>query len=502
VSDAGRWCLKTASARDDVRGSSVYAEPPPLLSRTLKLIQAVVVVVAVASVWSVVTEAPDLSRPPDEMGSAAPGGKPSGKRSALAVDRAGGQDDEEGSAEDEPEAEADEGEDDNAPPTAGELRVQRELETQQRGDSRSDRITTVQGRVLSGRILQESASSVQLLRSFGDSGDMEMTIDRGDIASIERGHRTIPPAITIRDVRFKMEFPDFNIYRRPPFTIVTDQSFFEVEDATRMLEKLHTDFVRMFQPLITRPERSDGIQLLFFSDEAKFAAYRDHYAPAIGYASGFYSPMKDRLVIFDQENSEMFNKIHREIDGEKKRHSRRHNQVAVHEWHNQVKRSLGSAADRLNKVVIRHEGAHQLFHQYGVHSAHGAENLWLIEGLASFCEDEDDGSVPFRVMELRALDDSRNRLPFLKLINYASRESLSGLGSEAELDVAYPKAWLIVNHLMRNDRREFFEYIRFVRDPENVRKVRRTPAAEILAEFLGRTTEQLDGELRRQLNRL
>jgi hypothetical protein len=442
-----------------------------LLRRLFRVAQLAVLAISLASVWSVLSQ-PSAIAPatPSEVGNST---------SRPGVLR-------------EPEP----------PPTAHEREVQRDLEAQLRGEARKDRIETVQGRIVQGRILDESANGVRILRSFGDSGEMEMTLARAEIRTIEHGHTTTPPAIRIRDVRFKLEFPSFNLYRRPPFTIVTDQSFFEVEDATRTLDELHGDFGRAFDPLFQTRARSDGIQLLFFSDEQQFAAYRDAYAPALGYASGFYSPLKDRLVIFDQANSKWVDQVTQRIDSEREKYrsmaERNGAGVALHEWHQNAKRSLGSAAERANRVILRHEGAHQLFNTYGVHSMRGAEHLWLIEGLAAYCEERDDGATRVRIEELRAAGDA-SKLSFRKLVDFAAREGIGELGDAADIELFYPKAWLIVEHLMRNRRDAFFAYIRFVRDPENEAAVARGSDFDRLSRFLGQPPAQLERELDRAL---
>lgn len=389
-----------------------------------------------------------------------------------------------------------------APPTAREREVQRELEAQMRGEARKDRLVTVQGKVLQGKILSESTAGVRILRSFGDSGDMEMTVARGDIRTIERGRTEIPPPIRLRDVRFKLEFASFNLYRRPPFTIVTDQSFFEVQDATRTLDELHGDFMQVFTPLVRDRERSDGIQLLFFSNEQQFNAYRDEFAPALGYASGFYSPMKDRLVIYDQAHSQWVDEASQQIDGQREAYrdyaAQRGANVALHEWHQSAKRTLGSIAERANRMILRHEGAHQLFHTYGVHSEHGVEHLWLIEGLASYCEEGDGQQVKMRIDELKAVGNPY-ALAFPKLVNFASREGIGSLGSQAEIDLFYPKAWLVVDHLMKRHREPFFAYIRYVREPANEAALEETSDFALLSRFVGVPEKQLQGELERAL---
>lgn len=442
-----------------------------MLRSLVRVAQWTLVAVSLASVWSVVSIPRPLAVPGSQgLRTVSPAAAP-----AIALE---------------------------APPTELEREVQRELEAQLRGEARKDRIVTAQGKVIQGKILDESANGVRILRSFGDSGDMEMTLARGEIRAIERGHTETPPPIRLRDVRFKLEFADFNLYRRPPFTIVTDQSFLEVQDATRTLDELHDDFVDTFTPLIRDPERKDGIQLLFFSDERQFNAYRDEVAPSHTYASGFYSPMKGRLVIYDQSRSEWVDEANQQIDGQREAYrnyaAQRGAGSALHEWHQSAKRELGSMAGRVNRMILRHEGAHQLFHTYGVYSEQGVEHLWLIEGLATYFEERESQGIKLRVQELKEIKNPR-ALPFATLVNFASRDGISSLGNKTEIDLFYPKAWLVVDHLMRKHREPFFAYIRYTRDPANAAELRDTDHFEALSRFLKLRPEELEHELNRAL---
>jgi hypothetical protein len=396
------------------------------------------------------------------------------------------------------------------PPSDLERSAQRDLEAQVRRQWRSDHVVTTDGRVLRGRVTAESETSIHLLQGFGATGQMEMTLARSEVREIVRNSRE-PPPISLRDVRFRLEFPDLNFYRRPPFTIVTDQDFFRVEDAVSLLEELNVEITRAFRPLITRPKRDDGIQLLFFSDERQFDDYRKRYASDLSLASGFYSSAKDRLVVFDQKNSrwarqatgraDMLKSVH---DGTAVR------KTALEQWHSSTSSRIRAATERANRAILRHEGAHQLFSTYGVHSEHGAEHPWLIEGLAEYCEDEGGGARERRAEEARRRG---LRSSFAELVNFTSTKDFrgptdelrrkAGVGPDTEIvAAAYAQSWFIVQHMMRNHRDGFFEYIRFVRDPANGRELGTAPRFDVLSRFVGRTSEELERELQREHARL
>jgi hypothetical protein len=149
-------------------------------------------------------------------------------------------------------------------------------------------------------------------------------------------------------------------------------------------------------------------------------------------------------------------------------------------------------------MILRHEGAHQLFHTYGVHSDSGVEHLWLVEGLASYFEEKDGQATKMRVDELRAVGNPQ-ALAFPKLVNFASREGIGSLGSQTEIDLFYPKAWVVVDHLMKKRREPFFAYIRYVRDPANEAALDDASDFALLSRFVGVSETELQGELERAL---
>jgi hypothetical protein len=103
-----------------------------------------------------------------------------------------------------------------------------------------------------------------------------------------------------------------------------------------------------------------------------------------------------------------------------------------------------------------------------------------------------------RVEELKAASNPR-ALSFAKLVNFASREGINALGSQAEIDLFYPKAWVAVDHLMRRHREPFFRYIRYVRDPANEAELDDTDDFALLSRFVGVSQDELQSELEKAL---
>ncbi len=103
---------------------------------------------------------------------------------------------------------------------------------------------------------------------FGDSGEFAATYPIQQVRKLEPLKIALPE-VTYRDVRFQMEYPELFIYKQPPFTVASDESYFNVEHAVKTLQALHTRFLRVFGPL-ARTRTGETIQVLFLSDQEQF----------------------------------------------------------------------------------------------------------------------------------------------------------------------------------------------------------------------------------------
>ena len=311
-------------------------------------------------------------------------------------------------------------------PTPAEQRAKRDLEALLRAELQMDRLVRTNGRVLQGRVLSESPSSVRFAQGFGSTGQMELSIPRSEIREVVR-NAAAPPPVSFRDVRFQLELPQLKFYRRPPFTIVSDQDFFRVADAVAELEDLkrsgHAPVRRALHAARARRRHPAALLLALAGLRALPQAPRAE----ISYASGFYSWDKDRLVVFDQSSSKWARDATREIDRMKASHRQaaaRHGDLSgLQAWHSSATGTIHAEARRANRSILRHEGAHQLLFNYGVHSEHRAEHPWLVEGLASFCEDG-FGSSGQRVEDAR---QRKLRAGFAELVDFRSLAEFGAL---------------------------------------------------------------------------
>ncbi len=279
-----------------------------------------------------------------------------------------------------------------------------------------------------------------------------------------------PGKVMYRDVRFRMEFPEMAPLLEPPYLVMSDAPEEEAKLLVAELLNLHEEFNGVFGSLAARAPSDATIHVLYFSDFADYLAYQASASHGLEETSGFYSPSANRLVLY--RSGEMM--------------------------------TSARGTPRLPPALlatVRHEGAHQLFYDYGVHSAHRAEHDWLIEGLATYCEEARIGAVSVhRLAILHAALATHREIPLAQLITSKSPE---GLLAHRATELAYSQSWGLVHLLMTEPYREdFFRYIRQVRDPAEFQVVRRTPPMELLCNHLNLTPDELDARLRQHVEAL
>ena len=381
--------------------------------------------------------------------------------------------------------------------TGEELAVKRQLEGDVREGVAKHKLVLRNGEVLKGEIVDRDVfGGLTFKQSFGDAGSFCSHFPEYRVLRIEN-YGAEPPDISYRDVLFSMEFPELNFYRRSPYSVLTDQNYLQVERAVKDLQRLHYDFVRLFGPLITLPDRGEGIQLLFFQDEEKYRAYQRGYAPQLEHTAGFYSPKLDRFVVFNQATSGRRGGNAFELAFKRRAAEAREGAPGdlgrVREWRIEAGRSVMQYAEEQTRMTIRHEGAHQLFFTYGVHSRHHAENSWLIEGLASYFETVPPGGPqPDRLVMLKDARAKGGLIPLSELVNSRSPRGLYAFWGEQRVQLAYAQSWALISFLMRDQYRgDFFKYLEFVRDPAHVDDLASTPRVALLADSLGLDVAEL-----------
>ncbi len=280
--------------------------------------------------------------------------------------------------------------------TAEEYAVRDELQQMAEVERPTHLLTLNDGVELQGRVVAQGPDFVEFVQDYGESGGLAVRFSAQRVASL--GPIDWPPVrVSYRDIAYRREFPGLNFYKRPPFTIVTDERYFQVEGAVRELQRLHAQFLPLFADLSRQPTAPDSIQVLFFSSESDYQHYQRKHARHFENSAGFYSPSLDRLVLFNQQGARQVQEMRsqlRDMSDELLADAERFGgESRVRDWSDRSAREIESAATIETRRTLRHEGAHQLLYTYGVHSRHRGENEWLIEGLATFFEERRPGEI-------------------------------------------------------------------------------------------------------------
>jgi len=379
--------------------------------------------------------------------------------------------------------------------TPQEIEIKRTLQQAVGSRLPTHRLVLNSGEAFEGKVLAITSKHVKFQETYGDSGAMAASIRRSRIREVRDLYKR-PPEITYRDVTLRVKFPEFEFHREPPYTVVTDENYFRVQNSVKVLRRVHTGFMAIFEPLVTRPEGGDGIQLVFFAKEKEYKEYAERYAPRLENSSGFYSPKLDQLIVFNQITTGQIKAANRELKRQEKLYKKtalKGDMTQFEMWRDDMVRSVVHFAEQQTVYTIRHEGAHQLFFTYGVHSKHHVENSWLIEGLAVYFEPDRPGDrIPDRLALVHQHYSENTMIPLDELIESRAPQGLFVFGKEERVSLAYAESWILVHFLMQpRHRNDFFNYIRFIRDPKNLDEVTLHSRIELLARELNLTEGQL-----------
>jgi hypothetical protein len=358
------------------------------------------------------------------------------------------------------------------PLRAEELARKAALEAELASERPMQRLKLRDGHVLEGRIVSETPAAIRFRDGFGYSGFVVESYQRTEILAVE----TLPAAsfeVTPRDVRFSAEFPQFHFVKSPPYTIVTDESFGEVQKILVVLAGLREQLHQRFAPLIKQDGELHNIHVVFFGSEEAFRKYALRVAPSFVNSAGFFSSGENRLALLNQLGTSRYAGAQVRLDERSRRLSNAGPQLAA------LRSDMTSEAKSMNERLIRHEGAHQLFHAYHVHSRFGLEPTWLTEGLAQYCETPEIGryhaALADRVTRARK---AGQLLPLRTLLNHRDPSGFFALG-EGNIELAYAESWALVSMLMQDEWRvRFFNYVKSYRDIDNYRAAQAVEKAE------------------------
>lgn len=357
------------------------------------------------------------------------------------------------------------------------------------------------------RFMEVNTRYVSVREHFGGQGELDTRIFRSDIAEIEPF--TDPqPTVTWRDVRFQMEYPDFHLTYSGHYTVLSDAPYYQISSSVEALEDLRGTYLDLFTPLVRFPKPEQGLQVLFFSKESQYREHQSRSAPALADSVGYYSPLEDRLVVFNHQFSEQTTENRRQVAEEVREllsqpRSEAERQHILH-LQQRIEDEIRKHARQETLSTLRHEGAHHLSYTYGVHSWIHAENAWIIEGLAGYFESPIPSKpTPSHLLSLLALDKDRRIPELAQLMAIRKPESFEAELPGLKAYEAYALSWSLFHFCMQEDyRTNFFTFLRELQAPASIRSLMGTARIEHLAEALELSPSELDTKWRHHIRRL
>lgn len=360
--------------------------------------------------------------------------------------------------------------------TAEERAVRDRLLEAARAEMPADRVNLKDGRSLSGKVLEEGPDFLVFSENYRDAGSMSIRLPRSRIASVERLSGA-PPDITRSDVRFHLAFPSLHFYKRPPYTIASDERFFDIERTVLHLQRLHASFLSAFGELALHSGHQ-SMQVLFFSKRDAFEAYRRKCAPHLAGADGFYDLRRDRLAVFNvlsgPEVAQARQALHRQAEALARAHDSPEASRQINDRRAALERQIQVAAEEETLAAIRHEAAHQLTYSLGILPADGDDIEWLSEGLAEYCRTPRFGDRNPPALELlREAAAARRLIPLSDLMRSHGKRDFLIYEHKERILLAYAESWALVHFLMEPQRQAaLFAYIRGSREPATLKAFR------------------------------
>jgi hypothetical protein len=384
----------------------------------------------------------------------------------------------------------------------------RKLEQQLASSWPTHTLTLTNGKVEYVRITDQQATGLYVQEHFGGKGTLSKFIPWNTILKKELYAEPLP-TVTWRDVRFQMEYPDFHLTYFGHYTVLTDAPYFQVEASVRELEILRTRYMELFGELVRFPKSNQTLQVLFFSKEEDYREHQQDSAPDLVASAGYYSPLEDRMVVFNQQHSERAREIREEVRDKinvmLEQSSSREDRQHILRMQTSVEQQMKAQGQVETQATLRHEGAHHLAYTYGIHSWIHSENAWLIEGNAVYAEPLHPGDIPYAHVASLIRIYREGRLPELeRLMSVRQPKNFATELPTITPSEAYALSWTLFHFCMQpRHRAGFFDYLRYLQDPPDIETLMTKPRVEILADKLGYSSpKDLEEDWKQHMNRL
>jgi hypothetical protein len=335
------------------------------------------------------------------------------------------------------------------PLLAAQARARQELERQIEVARPTHMLVLRDRRVLWGRCEPRTAHTAPVKVNVLEEGHREFPVEQ--VARLVELMPT-PVRLTAADARFLINFPGFNYYDIPPYFVASEAPFSMAYWACRGLARVSEEFSAAFAEAVPRPEGQRRLYVCIFRDEVSYLRYAlQRMDVDLERSSGFYSPENQCLYLYNRLNSLDYGRIEKRI----RNYARQEEQTATLNEQVRIRETADGYRKRIRQdmweetaYTLRHEGTHQLAYTSGLHSAEGVEHLWVVEGVAQYCETSPLGERHAGNIALLRQGKLQGKLiPWFELINTPTPRGFSHYGRRA--DLAYAQSWFLVYTFMQ-----------------------------------------------------
>jgi hypothetical protein len=235
-----------------------------------------------------------------------------------------------------------------------------------------------------------------------------------------------------------------------------------------LLETVYESYFMKFalDGILLEPPQ-ERMMVVLFNDEKDYHRYSTQIDPTLLSSAGFWSPVDNACVFYDQGSSDRMKALD-ELNADLKRVKNQARGTAA----GRDTAHLSNTIDLLVKVakeeedieVVSHEATHQLAGNTGLMPRGKIALRWAHEGLASYFETSSDavwngiGAVNERRLNsyIRVSSDEKRRSIELLISDLL----FDGAQSSREEVDAYGQAWALTHYLMENKPEKLVEYYR------------------------------------------
>ncbi|OGW81572.1 MAG: hypothetical protein A3G33_02025 [Omnitrophica bacterium RIFCSPLOWO2_12_FULL_44_17] len=330
------------------------------------------------------------------------------------------------------------------------------------------------GEKIGGHIVKKEGDSIEVRQKLEEGGSVVLTLDMDRIEKFFLWK----PASEIRESLkvFQESHPGFEFRHKGLYQILaSEKDPVELKLYLKSLDLFYQDFVRNFFDLIDLTKQPEALDVIIFGTRKEFDDMLTELNIHIrSNPIGFYEFKAKKLVFYNAKTDRDIMAALSQNKGFQVQMAGMMKNLTAGSQMGEVDRAatqaektelriLSEARNRTGKV-IRHEGAHQLFHLFGITPFEIYQGGWLIEGLAVYCETDPIGDPhEERLIQLKYELEKSELLPLEYIMNFDRGIGLHELDPKYA-NLTYAESWVFIYFLLHSEYRDrFLNFIREIR---------------------------------------